>query len=185
MPRITLINTPADYPGEPDAATQADLATLFATLFPGAAAPAFDAAHTGLAIAAHNPQLALKLAQLSGFIASELPWSQHRALRELAIQTVNQYIGSAYSFAARRPSALACGVSDDQLRALVAWRASSLFDADERLVIEYAETTVAGTVSDDLSARMVARFGEKGTVECTALVAFWGFWAMLLGATYG
>jgi hypothetical protein len=32
---------------------------------------------------------------------------------------------------------------------------------------------------------MVTRLGEKGTVECTALIAFWGFWAMLLSATYG
>jgi alkylhydroperoxidase family enzyme len=185
MPRITLIHQPADYPGTPDAETRAELAALFATLFPGAPVPAFDAAHTGMAIAAHNPKLALKLAQLSGFIAGELPWSQQKLLRELAIQTLNLHFRSLYSFTARTPTALACGITAAQLDDLLHWQLSPLFDADQRLIIEYAKATAAGAVTDDLSARMVARFGEKGTVECTALIAFWGFWAMLLAATYG
>ncbi len=185
MPRITLINQPGDYPGTPDAQTQADLTTLFTTLFPDAPAPAFDSAHTGMAIAAHSPKLALKLAQLSGFIAGELPWPQHRPLRELAIQTLNLHFRSPYSFTARTPTALACGITAAQLDDLPRWQLSALFDTDQRLIIEYAKATASGAVTDDLSAQMVARFGEKGTVECTALIAFWGFWAMLLAATYG
>jgi alkylhydroperoxidase family enzyme len=185
MTRITLIRQPSDYPGSPDRETQADLETLFGTLFPGAAAPAFDAAHTGMAVAAHNPKLALKLAQLSGFIAGELPWSQQKTLRELAIQTLNLHFRSPYSFAARTPAALACGITEGQLNDLSRWQLSPLFDADQRLVIEYAKAVVSGAVTDELAAQMVARFGEKGTVECTALISFWGFWAMLLAATYG
>jgi hypothetical protein len=52
-------------------------------------------------------------------------------------------------------------------------------------IIEYAKATASGAVTDELSAQMVTRFGEKGTVECTALIGFWGFWAMLLAATHG
>jgi alkylhydroperoxidase family enzyme len=138
-----------------------------------------------MAIAAHNPKLALKLAQLSGFIAGELPWSQQKPLRELAIQTLNLHFRSPYSFTARTPTALACGITAAQLDDLPRWQLSPLFNTDQRLTIEYAKATVSGAVTDDLSAQMVARFGEKGTVECTALIAFWGFWAMLLAATYG
>ncbi|MDE2301188.1 MAG: hypothetical protein KGK11_01345 [Sphingomonadales bacterium] len=181
MARITPIAAPEDHPG----GAEAELAALFDALFPGEDKPRFDDAHAGLAIAAHHPGLALKLARLSGFIAGELPWSQQKGLRELAIQTVNLAVGSAYSFAARRRTAHACGVSDAQLTALADWRDSALFDPDQCLVIEYAEAAAAGTVTDALSARMVARFGEKGTVEATALIAFWGFWAMFLAATCG
>ena len=181
MARITPIAAPEDHPG----GAEAELAALFETLFPGEDKPRFDDAHTGLAIAAHHPGLALKLAQLSGFIAGELPWSGQKGLRELAIQTVNLAIGSAYSFAARRKTARACGLSDEQLDALASDPESALFDPDQRLVIAYARACATGSVTDALSARMVARFGEKGTVEATALIAFWGFWAMFLGATCG
>ena len=36
---------------------------------------------------------------------------------------------------------------------------------------------------DELFARVVERFGEKGAVEFTTVVAFWSFWALFLNAT--
>ena len=183
MARVTAGHKPSEYPGTPDDATRQDLAELFATLFPGVADPAFDKAHDGMAIAAHNPKLALHLARLSGFIAGELPWCQRRDLRELAIQALNLHFKSDYSFQSRLPHAEAAGVSAVMLAALPVWKTSSLFDEEQRLTIEYTNAVITGEVPQEVFARVVRQFGEKGAVECTVLVAFWSFWAMMLNAT--
>lgn len=182
MANITMINRPSDYPGTPDESTAADLAALFGQLFPGNPEPAFDKFHAGLAIAAHSPKLALQLAQTSALIAGQLGWCQRKDLRELAIQAVNLHFKSDYSFASRLPAASACGVSEDQLAALPDWRASQLFDSEQRLAIEFAHAVASGDVPAALFARVTARWGERGAVECTALIAFWAFWAMFINA---
>ncbi len=181
--RVTGVFRPDDYPGEPDDQTRAELATLFAKLFPGAYDPAFDADHAGMAVAALSPRLALGLAGLSRQIALDLPWCARADLRELAIQVVNRHFGARYAFRARVAGAKAAGLSAAQLAALSHWRTSALFDDEQRLVIEYALATVSGTVPGPLFARVAARYGERGTVELTALAAFFGFWVMLLNAT--
>ncbi len=183
MSRVTPIFRPGDYPGDPDAATREQVTALFDRLFPGVAEPRIDQGHAGIAIAAHNPALAGRLADISAFMALDLPWSQRRDLRELAIQTVNLRLGCPYAFQARIHAAEAAGITGAMLDALAVWRASDLFDADQRLVIDYAEAVVANSVSDPLFARLTESFGEKGAVECTTVVAFWSFWALFLNAT--
>ena len=183
MARVRAIHRPSDYPGTPDETTKRNLAELFDHLFPHATDPEIDKAHAGIAIAAHNPALALHLTKLSGFIAGELPWCQRRDLRELAMQTVNVYFDCEYSFQARMPNAQAAGISVELQNALRSWQTSTLFDEEQRLAIEYAYGVVAGEVSDDLFSRVVGKFGEKGAIEFTTVVAFWSFWALFLNAT--
>lgn len=62
------------------------------------------------------------------------------------------------------------------------WENASVFDEEQRLVIEYANAVVACDVPDVLFARVVERYGEKGAVELTSLIGFWSCWAMLLSA---
>lgn len=183
MARVKPVRKAADYPGNPDAATRADLAHLFGSLFPGNPAGEIDHGHSGLAVAAQNPKLALHLAAMSRFIALELPWCQRHDLRELAIQALNRHYGSSFSNAARLSQAHAAGLSDAQLAAVADWRGSPLFGEEQRLVLEYTEAVIAGTVKDALFARLVSRFGEKEAVECTAAIGWWSFWAMLIEAT--
>jgi alkylhydroperoxidase family enzyme len=182
--RVTAVYKPSQYPGTPSESTRQELAELFQHLLPRSADPEIDERHAGIAIAAQNPKLALALAKLSGLIGGELPWSRRQDLRELAIQTVNLHFKSDYSFNARIPNALAGGIGADLLAALPSWRTSTLFSAEQRLIIEYAEAVASGKVSDELFARLVASYGEKEAIECTALVAFWSFWAMFLKATH-
>jgi alkylhydroperoxidase family enzyme len=184
MARVTAVYKPSQYPGTPTEETRHDLALLFQHLVPQSADPEIDARHAGIAIAAQNPKLALALAKLSGLIAGELPWCRREDLRELAIQTVNLHFNSDYSFNARIPNALASGVGADLLAALPSWRTSTLFTAEQRLVIEYTHAVVSGEVAEELFARIVAAYGEKQAIECTALVSFWSFWAMFLKATH-
>jgi alkylhydroperoxidase family enzyme len=69
------------------------------------------------------------------------------------------------------------------LAAIPYWRTTSLFNTEQRLVIEYTNAVVAGDVPAELFARVVAQYGEKGAVEFTTAIAWWSFWAMFLNAT--
>jgi alkylhydroperoxidase family enzyme len=170
--RITPISRPGD---RPDAA----LAELFATLFPGRDDPHFDANHDGMAIAAHSPRLALALGRMGALIVGELPFSQRQDLRELAIQTVNRRFACDYAFASRVATGEGLGLSAALQEALP----EAPLDGEQALVVAYADAVASGRVPPELTARAVAAWGEKGAVEATALVAFFGFWAMFLNAT--
>ena len=182
MSRVTPVYKPSDYPGNPDEQTRQDLAELFGFLFPGVAEPEIDGPHTGMAIAAQNPKLALNLARLTNVVALDLAWCQRRDLLELAIQAVNLHFKCDFSFAARIPRADASGLGIERLAALPYWRTSALFDEEQRLVAEYVEAVVSGDVPDALFARVVERWGEKGAVEFTAVIGTFSAWAMLINA---
>lgn len=184
MARVKAIHKPGDYPS-PDGTTKAELAELFGTLFPQARDPEFDAAHAGLAIAAQSPKLALNLAKMSGFMAKDLAWAkQHPELNELAIQTLNIHFKSHYTLRARRPHAEAAGISDKLLAAIPVWENTDLFGEEQRLVIEYTCAVIQGDVPAPLFARIAARYGERGAVELTAIIAWWSMWTMFLNATH-
>jgi 4-carboxymuconolactone decarboxylase len=152
-------------------------------MFPGVQNPEIDKPHTGMAIAALNPKLALHLSKLSGFAALQLGWSKRADLREIAIQTVNLHFKSAFSAQSRFKAWEAVGLTKDQLAVLPYWKTTELFDEEQRLVIEYALAVVSGEVPHSLFANVVKLYGEKGAVECTAVIGIWSMWAMLLNAT--
>lgn len=64
-----------------------------------------------------------------------------------------------------------------KLQAAARWRDSSLFSAEERLALDYAECmTITGQhVDDALFAQLRARFSEAQIVELTAAVALENF----------
>jgi hypothetical protein len=159
------------------------VAELFAALFPGNPAPEFNAAHTAMAVLAQSPKIALPAAKLSGAVILESAWGQRANVRELAFQTLGLHFGDKLSTEARQPVAKAAGLTGEHLAAIPDWRASDLFDDEQRLVIEYTQAVVTGRVPAELFARVVARYGEQEAVECTSAIAFWSFWAMIVGAT--
>lgn len=175
MTRITLVRTPADAPS-------ADVAHLFADLFPGNPAPAFDEAHSLMAVLAHSPKIAEAAAKLSATFFRETAWGQRAALRELAFQTLGRHFGDGFSTRVRRPNAEAAELTAEQLAAIPDWCRSELFDNEQKLVIEYTQAVVTGRVESELFTRLVDHFGEREAVECTAAIAFWSFWAMISGA---
>ncbi|MDE2405095.1 MAG: hypothetical protein KGM17_10560 [Sphingomonadales bacterium] len=180
--RIQPYHRPSDCIGDPH--ERSAVADLFAHLFAGRDDPHFDGNHDGMAIAARSPALAGQLARLGGVVIGQLGWSQRVLLRELAAQAVNAQFNSRYSFESRRGIGESAGLSELQLEALASGEApAELFDAEQRLVIDYARATAKGHVSDALFKRMVAHFGEAETVEATAVIGFFGFWAMFLNAT--
>lgn len=178
--RISGIFKPADLPS-PDPATAADLKALFDALRPGDPDPEIDRGHAGIAIVAHNPKLALALAQTGRIIALDTYWGHRTDLREIALQTVNRRYAQDFSFEARRAGALNAGLSEAQLAALPDAPAA-LFDAEQRLVIAYSLAVMQGPIGDDLVDAAKAAFGEKAVMELSTLVGFWSMWAMILNA---
>ena len=66
------------------------------------------------------------------------------------------------------------GIPDDKLEAVLHWELSPLFDADERLALEYADaiTFTDREVSDELFARLRARYDDDILVELTEIIAW-------------
>src|ERR1700741_5405686 len=137
MSRVTAVYQPSDYPGTPDEQTREELAELFGHMFPGAENPEIDRPHSGVAIAALNPRLALHLSKLSSFAALQMGWSKRADLREIAIQAVNLHYKSDFSARSRHRAWEAVGLRMEQLAALPFWQTTGLFDEEQRLVVEY------------------------------------------------
>lgn len=154
---------------------------LFSALFPGDADPRIDQDHVGLAIAAHNPAMALLLARLSRLLAVDSAFGQRPVLRELVIQTVNLHFGADYARSARARVAPP-GMSAQMLSALPDWQESSLFDEEQRRIIAYAQAVLSGDVPRELFAALLSAYGERAVVELTGIIGLWSAWAMLLNA---
>src|SRR5262249_50596759 len=80
--------------------------------------------------------------------------SVRRSLRELMIMRGAQLTGAVYEWAHHREMALAAGVPEAKLAALAGWRASDLFDAEERAALAYTEGIAANDVDDDTFAEL-------------------------------
>lgn len=110
-------------------------------------------------------------------------------LKNLAMLRAAQLIGCEWcldfgSYLARRG-----GVPEHQLRELSRWRESEHFSELERLVLEYVDgmTRTPAAVSDELFARLRARFDERQMVELTMAIALENLysrsnWALGIGS---
>jgi alkylhydroperoxidase family enzyme len=97
-----------------------------------------------------------------------------KLLADLAVTKAAALVGCPFCIDISSEYVRRAGLSDAQLLALHDAHGSSLFDADQLLVIELAEgmTATPGEVGDEVMERVVARFGDKGTLELVHLVAW-------------
>jgi AhpD family alkylhydroperoxidase len=97
-----------------------------------------------------------------------------KLLAELAVAKAAAMVGCEFCIDISSEYVRRAGLSDEQLLALHEAPASGLFDADQLLVIELAEgmTRTPAAVGDELMARVVARFGDKGSLELVHLIAW-------------
>ena len=97
-----------------------------------------------------------------------------RRLKELASLQAAALIGCPWCLDFGSHAARGHGVSDDQLLHLHEAEESGLFDADEVLVIAFtaAMTATPPEVDDELVAAVRERFGVKGLLELTHMVAW-------------
>ncbi len=92
---------------------------------------------------------------------------------EIAVVRVAQ-IGSA-EFVAASHSRLAvkAGVPAEKVEAIETWRASDVFDDDDRLVLECAEQLAAGGAHDEVVTQLQERLGMRETAELIISTSFY------------
>ena len=120
-----------------------------------------------------SPRVFAAVAILYGALdrhASPLP----PALRSLVTVRVSQINHCAFCVDINSATLVKRGVSMEKIEALADWQSSSLFTADERLALKYAEamTLTHPGVSDDLRMALKQRWDDDTIVELTGLVAF-------------
>ncbi len=180
--RVKGVFRPQDYPLAPDAKTRQELDELFALLCPGQTEPQMPPLKAPWAImTAQSPRLPLLLAQVGSHV-KDMSWCQRADLRELSLQAVAFHYRAEFSFHSHLGVAQTVGLGHDRVAAIPYWRNTTLFDDEQRLVVEYSLAAAAGEVSDELFARVVSRYGERGAIEFTTAVAFWCFWAVINNA---
>src|SRR5690349_24644454 len=80
-----------------------------------------------------------------------------RRLLELVILRTAEIVGSDYEINQHRPLMKLCGYSDAQIAALPSWRASTLFDDKQRVLLAYVEQVAHGGDVDDATFATLAQ----------------------------
>jgi 4-carboxymuconolactone decarboxylase len=102
-------------------------------------------------------------------------------LNELAILITARNWTSQYEWVAHLRLALEGGLDPKIAEAIAAGRRPEGMDADESLVYEFSTELQANQgVSDELFARAVARFGERGVVDLISVNGFYVLVSMCL-----
>ena len=122
---------------------------------------------------ARSPRLFLGVAALYGALdrkGSPL----EPALRSMLTVRVSQLNHCRFCVDLNSATLLRRGVSEAKLLALDDWRASNLFNARERLALDYAEAMTRSDrgVTDQLTAQVKEHFDDDAVIELTALIAF-------------
>jgi alkylhydroperoxidase family enzyme len=175
---MRIVRRPEDCSGSPQ-----DVEELFSLLLPDGGERLFRGAQLGWGlIAAQHPQMAITLVKLTKMIAAGPFLAARPDLREIAVQMVNLHFRCEFSHRSHLAYLDKVGLSIETIAALPYWRNSSLFDAEQKLVIVYCLAVVSGDVTDELHGRVMGAFGEQGAAELALAVAHWSFWAMFLNA---
>lgn len=145
---------------------------FFARMFRRGSRVSFGRELDSAAVYAKHPRLAVSMMRYNR--AAERTKQVPKLLAELGVAKAAAMVGCEFCIDISSEYVRRAGLSDEQLLALHEARQSGLFDADQLLVIELAEgmTQTPGAVSDQLMARVVARFGDKGTLELVHLIAW-------------
>jgi AhpD family alkylhydroperoxidase len=97
-----------------------------------------------------------------------------KGLSDLAVLKAATIVGCEFCMDIGSEHARRSGLDDQRLLALHEAGESGLFDEDELLVIDLATgmSRTPGAVGDELMAKVLERFGDKGTLELVQLIAW-------------
>mgnify|MGYP001262293043 CR=1 FL=1 len=102
-------------------------------------------------------------------------------LNELAICITARNWGQSYEWHAHRPLAEKAGLDAKIADAIAEGRRPEKLDADEQLIYDFStELHQNKSVSDATYARALARFGEQGVIDLTAVNGYYTLIAMVL-----
>jgi alkylhydroperoxidase family enzyme len=135
----------------------------------------FGAAMDPVAVFAHHPRLMLGYGALE--MAADRSHLVDERLKHLGEIRAGMLAGCEWCLDIGSALSAEKGVTDDELRALPAYRTSDLFSERDKLVLDYA-TGISRTpveVPDDLFDRLRDHFDEAQLVELTTLTALENF----------
>ena len=107
--------------------------------------------------------------------ALDRSWSPiQSALRSIITVRVSQINECAFCIDINSAMLAKRGVSHEKINSLNLWRDSDLYDAEERLALEYAEamTMTGRRVDETLRNKLKQHWDDDAIVELTALIAF-------------
>ena len=132
-----------------------------------------------LRAALHNAELADKWQALGALLRSRT--SLPPRLSEIAILVTGRGCRSPFEWYAHRLEAEKAGIETAIIEAILADQTPSGLTDDDAAVYHYAHELIQHkSVSDRVYAQALARLGEKGVVELTALVGYYTMVAMTL-----
>jgi 4-carboxymuconolactone decarboxylase len=122
---------------------------------------------------AHSPKICRDWRRLG--ITLLLKGELSPELRELAILRVGNLAQANYEYTKHVPLALQAGVNQRQIDALSKWKNSTVFDDQERAVLEYTdEMTQNIRVSDETFSKIQDFLSDREIVELTVTIAYYG-----------
>ncbi|POR45306.1 carboxymuconolactone decarboxylase family protein [Bosea psychrotolerans] len=129
----------------------------------------------------HSPELATRWSRLGEFLryATLLP----ARLNELAIIVAGRHWNSQLEFYIHAEAAKAAGLDAASIEAIRLGQAPVFAEDEEREVYEYARLLLqTGSVSDEVHAAIVERWGPRGAVELTGVIGYYTMVSMTLNA---
>ncbi len=118
----------------------------------------------------HMPEMAQRLEALRTYIRSEVSLPQK--LQELAMITVAREMGCAFIWYAHAAAARQAGVRDDIVNSIREKHALADLDPEEQTVVDFTRELLHDRkVSRPTFDAAMARFGQRGTMTLTNLIA--------------
>jgi alkylhydroperoxidase family enzyme len=129
----------------------------------------------------NSPGLASKVFPLANYFMNQSKLDPR--VRELAVLMLMTRCNCEYGFVRHIEIAKKCGLSQEQIDNVGNYQSSSLFTADDKVILRYAEElTTNARVDDDLYARAEKLVGKDHIVDLTGAIAFWNMMARNLNA---
>ena len=131
-----------------------------------------------------SPQLLERVAKMGEYLRFESGLEPR--VRELVTCAVARHTGNQFEWVMHAPLAAKAGVAQAAIDALRAGARPRQLQRDEEIALDFTRELLATHgVSDGTYADALARFGETGVVELTALIGYFGMvcWVMNVART--
>ncbi len=130
-------------------------------------------------VMANSPEVGRAFLRLGNRIL--LKSSLNPQLRELAILRVGDLAKANYEFTQHVPIARRAGLTAEQIDALPSWKASPLFNDQERAVLQYTDEVAEKIrATDETFAKIKAFLSDQEIVELTTTIGYYGMVSRIL-----
>lgn len=129
----------------------------------------------------HSPQVALRGAALSSYVRFQSALEPHQ--REIAIMTVARHLDAAVMWAGHIRLGRQAGVREEVIDAIAQHRDLNALTVEEAEIVRYVrELFETNRIAGETFAALHDRLGDRGIVDLTALVGYYGFVGAVLNA---